>query len=155
MNDEKDSVSRALHDLAAACNDAAEGYAKAAKGVHDRELSNWLTQISGERSRFSADLGKTISRLGGSAGTDLHQGGILHSGWVDLEQRLRSKSDPEILRECLAGDSGTIKHYASALSLGLSSHVRSTVEQQRIAIERDIADIQQKINSGSARKAHV
>jgi hypothetical protein len=37
INDKK--VSRAVHDLIATCNDAAEGFVKAAKGVHNSDLS--------------------------------------------------------------------------------------------------------------------
>src|SRR4051794_19638122 len=113
MTDHKKTL-KALHDLVATCNDAAEGYAKAAKGVHDGHLSNWLAQASNDRERFAADLSHAIGELGDEPRVDLHEGGILRKGWVDLEQRLRSsgqpvgsKKDVEIIRECIAGDSGS------------------------------------------------
>ncbi|HEX4164928.1 MAG TPA: PA2169 family four-helix-bundle protein, partial [Bryobacteraceae bacterium] len=94
---------KALHDLVATCNDASEGFAKAAKGVHDADLSNWLAQASADRGRFANELSHAIKELGDRPEIDLHEGGILHKGWVDLEQRLRSteqhlrsKDDKEI-----------------------------------------------------------
>jgi uncharacterized protein (TIGR02284 family) len=130
----------------ATCNDAAEGYAKAAKGVHDTDLRNWLAQISNERERFGADLTRAIKEVGGEPRTDLHEGGILHRGWVDLEQRLRPKDDYEILQECIVGDTGTLKHYDHALAQDLPPSVRSLVEEQRTAVERDLISLRSKVN---------
>jgi uncharacterized protein (TIGR02284 family) len=142
MVDDKDKTLKALHDLVATCNDAAEGYAKAAKGVHDTDLSNWLARISNERERFGADLTATIKALGGESRADLHEGGILHAGWMDLEQRPRPKDERDILQSCIAGDTGTLKHYDHALAQDLSPGVRSIVEEQRTAVERDLASLQ-------------
>src|SRR4051794_12641551 len=102
MSDNERTV-KALHDLIATSNDAAEGFAKAAKGVHDPEISNWLAAASNQREGFSAELSKALKDMGEEPRLDLHVGGILHKGWVDLEQRLRStephlhsKDDKEI-----------------------------------------------------------
>src|SRR4051794_6064430 len=122
---DKDKSLKALHDLVATCNDAAEGYGKAAKGVGDTELSNWLAQISNDRQAYGAELTSLIRDLGGEGRTDLHEGGIFHRGWVDLETRIRPKEDREILRECLAGDGGTLKHYDNALARDLDPNIRS------------------------------
>jgi hypothetical protein len=39
---------KALHDVIATCYDAAEGFGKAAKGVHGQALSDWLAAASGQ-----------------------------------------------------------------------------------------------------------
>jgi uncharacterized protein (TIGR02284 family) len=96
--------------LIGACNDAAEGNAKAATGVHNQELSNWLARISHERERFAVDLAEATSELEGKPKADLQEAGILHGGWVALEQRLRPKDEQGILQECILGDTGTLKH---------------------------------------------
>lgn len=153
MPEDKDRIQRALHDLVATCNDAAEGYAKAAKGVHDTDLSNWLARVSNERERFGAELTKEIQKLGGSPRTDLHEGGILHSGWVDLEQSLRPRDEAVILQECIAGDIGTLKHYGHALAEDLAPDVRTTVEAQSRAVEDNIATLRGRANQGKAQHA--
>ena len=139
---------RALHDLIATCNDAAEGYGKAAKGVHATELSDFLAAMAGERNEFAADLSKVVTELGGESRVDLHEGGILHKGWVDLDQSLRPKDDPEILKECIDGDKGTLKHYDHALSLDFPSDVRTALLAQKIAVEHDLDSLQSKIDRG-------
>lgn len=153
MPEDKDTIARALHDLAASCNDAAEGYAKAAKAVHDKDLSNWLARVSDEREAFSADLEQAIARLGGGARTDLHEGGILHRGWVDLEQTSRPKEEREILDECAAGDTGTLKHYDHALAQALPQEVRSIVEAQRKTVEDNLKTVRSRANQQRAQHA--
>ena len=130
-----EKTSKAIHDLIATCNDAAEGYGKAAKGVRDPELSNWLATASSDREGFAADLSHELQEMGEEARVDLHEGGILHKGWVDLEQSITSKDDIEILRECIAGDSGSLSHYDHALAQELSSDLRSLIVEQRVAVE--------------------
>src|SRR5947209_14642325 len=142
MNDDKNKILKALHDLVASCNDAAEGYAKAAKGIHDTELSDWLAQVSDTRQRFAAELTGIIEQIGGAPRSDLHEGGILHRGWVDLEQALRPKNQNEIVQECVNGDSGTLKHYDHALAQDLPQSARPVVEKQRAEVERDISALQ-------------
>ena len=144
MTNNNDKTLKALHDLAATCNDASEGYAKAAKGVRNTDLSNWLTEVSTERDQFASDLGAVIRKLGGESGADLHEGGILHRGWVDLEQNIRSKDEHEILEECLAGDSGTLKHYDHALTLDIPSEFRSLVIEQRVTVQDNLTALDTK-----------
>jgi uncharacterized protein (TIGR02284 family) len=155
MTNDKQTL-KALHDLVATCNDAAEGYAKAAKGVHDSDLSDWLAQASADREHFAADLKSFIKKLGDEPGLDLHEGGILHKGWVDLEQRLRSrepelhsKDDDEIIRECIAGDSGSLRHYDHALAQELTPELRSLILEQRTAVTDNLVYLQNRVSRNS------
>jgi uncharacterized protein (TIGR02284 family) len=62
MNNDQKTAVRALNDLIATCHDSEEGYAKAAKGVRDNELSDRLSSISGQRGHLltrSAHLSQT------------------------------------------------------------------------------------------------
>jgi uncharacterized protein (TIGR02284 family) len=151
---DNEKTSKALHDLVATCNDASEGFAKAAKGVHDPELSNWLAQASADRDRFAAELTSSIRKLGDQPRVDLHEGGILHKGWVDLEQRLRSnaenirsKDDNEIILECINGDSGSLSHYDHALAQELDPDLRSIIIEHRTSVEDNLVYLQNKVNS--------
>jgi uncharacterized protein (TIGR02284 family) len=83
----------------------------------------------------------------------MHYGGILHRGWVDLETRLRGKEDTEILRECLDGDEGTLKHYHHALGQVLADHVRAIVNRQRDDVQADIDSLQRWLSRGKAQHA--
>lgn len=141
---EDQNTIKALNDLIATCYDAEEGYAKAAKGVHDHELSGRLSALSGERGKFARRLSTVVLQLGGEPATDAHYGGILHSGWVDLETRIRPKSEQEILENCRQGDGGTLKHYRHALDQELPDEARLVVERQHKQIQSDIESLMQR-----------
>jgi uncharacterized protein (TIGR02284 family) len=153
MADHDSNAVKALNDLIATCRDAEEGYAKAAKGVHDRALSDQLTEISGRRGQFADELSRLVSSLGGQSATDAHYGGILHSGWVDLETRIRPKNEHDILEDCRRGDEGTLKHYGHALDQELPEEARAAVERQRSAIESDVNTLQNRISHGKSHHA--
>ena len=153
MADHDSNAVKALNDLIATCRDAEEGYAKAAKGVHDRALSDQLTEISGRRGQFADELSRLVSSLGGQSATDAHYGGILHSGWVDLETRIRPKNEHDILEDCRRGDEGTLKHYGHALDQELPEEARAAVERQRSAIQNDVNTIQNRISHGKSHHA--
>ena len=142
---------KALHDLIATCHDAAEGYGKAAKGLHDRELSERLAQISGERLRFAEELVKLVEASGEPPRQDLHEGGILHSGWVDLETRIRPKNRHDIIQDCLRGDEGTLKHYDHALTQNPDN--RSILEAQRERVVRDLEFLRNSLNKTHSQHA--
>jgi uncharacterized protein (TIGR02284 family) len=150
MTHDQDTVVKALNDLIATCYDAEEGYAKAAKGVHDHDLSGRLTSLSGERGKFARRLSAVVLQLGGEPATDAHYGGILHSGWVDLETRIRPKSEHDILEDCRRGDEGTLKHYRHALDQDLPEEARTVVERQRKQIESDLNSLAARHKSQSA-----
>jgi uncharacterized protein (TIGR02284 family) len=149
----QDPAVRAVNDLIASCRDAEEGYAKAAKGVHNTHLSNRLVDFSSRRAQQADELRTAVEQLGAQASTDAHYGGILHKGWVDLETRIRPKSEIEIVRECIAGDDGTRKHYQHALSVDLPSNLRSIVENQLRAIEADIRELESLTDKGKVQHA--
>jgi uncharacterized protein (TIGR02284 family) len=153
MADHDSNAVKALNDLIATCRDAEEGYAKAAKGVHDRALSDQLTEISGRRGQFADELSRLVSSLGGQSATDAHYGGILHSGWVDLETRIRPKNEHDILEDCRRGDEGTLKHYGHALDQELPEEARAAVERQRSAIQNDVNTLQNRISHGKGHHA--
>ena len=131
----QEELIEALRDLAATCRDAEEGYNKAAKGVHNDDSRAIFDKYSKERAEFAGELDQHAQRLGGGEpGQTGHGGGVLRKGWVDLEQRIRPKSDHEIIEHCADGDEGSLDHYARALGLPFAEEVRSTLRRQEAAI---------------------
>ena len=154
MADRTDQTAiKALHDLIATCRDAQEGYGKAAKGVHNPRLSDRLAMLSGTRARFADELGKFVNSMGDPATNDLHAGGIFHQGWVDLEARIRPKSEVEIVRECILGDQGTVKHYQHALTVLLDSEARHLVERQLDELQKELDELQRLTEKGQVQHA--
>jgi uncharacterized protein (TIGR02284 family) len=70
MPNDQDQAVKALNGLIATSDDSEEGYAKAAKGVHNDELRDRLTDISARRGDFADDLRKLVSGAGAPVSTD-------------------------------------------------------------------------------------
>jgi uncharacterized protein (TIGR02284 family) len=124
-----------LNDLISTCRDSQEGFSKAAKGVHSDDLRRVFMNIFEKRGRYVDELRNLVLQERGTLADFPHGGGPLHRGWTDLETRIRPKSDPEFLNNCLDGDSTTLNHYIHALDSGLLT------ERQRLAVERQLAGI--------------
>lgn len=147
------AAAKALHDLIATCRDAEEGYGKAAKGVHSPQLSDRLATLSGNRGRFADELSGLVTALDAGSPGDAHTGGIFHQGWVDLEARIRPKNEIEIVRECIAGDQGTVKHYQHALTLILDGEARGIVGRQLKQLETEISGLESLTQKGRVQHA--
>jgi uncharacterized protein (TIGR02284 family) len=146
-------VLKALNDLISICHDAEEGYAKAAKGVHNPHLSDRFVALSDLRGRWAGELADLVSKLGGKPATDGSFSGILHRGWVDLETRIRSKSELEIVRECLAGETATVNHYNHALGLQLPPEASSIVQPQFDALQSQLQELEGLTGKGKVQHA--
>ncbi len=144
---------KVLNDLIASCHDAEEGYAKAAKGAHNTRISDHLTKLSGEREHFASELYQVVRSLGGEPARDAHFGGILHRGWVDLETRIRSKGEVELIRECIEGEQSTVHHYQHALGMELPHEARSVVQRQFETIQSDLQRLEQMTGKGASQHA--
>ena len=131
-----DNLHRTLNDLIATCRDAEEGYGKAAKGVHSDHLRDLLTRYSRQRSDFAEELQNLARSLGRDPETTGHIGGILHRGWIDLESRIRPKSDEEFIENCLNGDMQTAKHYERALADPLPANLRAVLDRHLESVRR-------------------
>lgn len=140
MPNEDEELVKILNDLISTCRDAEEGYAKAAKGMHDREWSDRLTALSSERAAFADEIGGIVSKMSAEPSRNAHFGGILHRGWVDLETRLRGKDDGELLHECRLGDQETLNHYQYALERApqMPGETDAVIERHRNAIRAAI-----------------
>jgi uncharacterized protein (TIGR02284 family) len=134
----REELAEALGDLAATCRDAEEGYNKAAKGVHSDELRSTLDKLSVEREQFARELDEHAATFGRQPGQTGHGGGVLRQGWVDLEQRIRPKDDAEILENCVAGEQGSLNHYARALALPFDEEVLAVLRRQEAAIRHSV-----------------
>jgi uncharacterized protein (TIGR02284 family) len=143
MSTTNQELTAVLNDLIATCNDSWEGFGKAAKGVHDDQFRNWLTDVSLQRAGFARRLSDEVRKAGGEPAQEGHGGGILHRGWVDLETRLRSKNDGEIRTECIRGEESTLKHYERAVEQYMPDEVRLIVERQFNEVQATLKELRE------------
>jgi uncharacterized protein (TIGR02284 family) len=137
----QDEHIKILNDLISTCRDSEEGFGKAAKGAHSDELRDRLMNIVQQRHDFAAELQEQVRRLGGEPAERAHGGGVLHSGWVDLEQRIRPKDDETLIGECTRGDETTLKHYTHALEQDIPADLRQVLEIHLSAIRESTRNL--------------
>ena len=138
----QDEHVKILNDLISTCRDSEEGFGKAAKGAHSDELRDRLMKFVQQRHDFAAELQEWVRRLGAQPAERAHGGGVLHRGWVDLEQRIRPKDDETLINECARGDETTLKHYTHALEQDFPEEIREVLESHLSAIRETIQDLQ-------------
>src|SRR5947208_1004178 len=112
-----------------------EGFGKAAKAVHDDSLRTRFVGIARQRSDFADELARHVTKLGGSPAESGHQSGIQHSGWRELEERIRPRDAYSFLAECERGEENTLRHYEHALTEELPAEVGPVVERQKLAVQ--------------------
>lgn len=137
MDTDKDLI-KILKDLASTCRDAEEGYNKAAKGAHNDEVRTIFDRHSAERGRFAAEWDEFVKQEGGDPGDTGHGGGPLGAGWVDLEQRIRPKSDQELMHDAAKGEEGGIAHFEHAMLLGVPENMFPVLERQLRSIKKAV-----------------
>jgi uncharacterized protein (TIGR02284 family) len=140
MNGNEEQV-KALNDLISTCRDSEEGFGKAAKGVRSDYVRDQLMRIVQARHEFVEQLQNCVRRLGAEPAQRGHGGGVLHRGWVDLEQRTRPEDDRQLLDDCAGGEETTIGHYAHALAQSLPADIRQMLRTQLTAVEEAIENV--------------
>lgn len=85
-----------------------------------------------------------VGEMGAPPTATPHWGGILHSGWVDLETRVRPKDDKTLIAECERGEQATVEHYRRALSRELPAETRRVIERQFHEVEEIVDDLKRR-----------
>ena len=123
-------IIKRLNDLISTLRDSEEGLQKAAKGAHADDIRLTFDAIAIRRHNFAGEIGQVVSRLGGKPAELGHGGGPLSAGWVDVEARIRPKSDAEFLANIQQGEVNLLRHYEHALATDLPGDVRVVVDGQ-------------------------
>jgi uncharacterized protein (TIGR02284 family) len=134
---------KTLNDLISTCRDSEEGFGKAAKGVRSDYLREQLMKIVQARHDFVDQLTDMVRRLGAEPAERGHGGGVLHRGWVDLEQRTRPADDQRLLTECGRGEETTVNHYAHALEQNLPEDIQQVLRTHLAAIQETIDNVRE------------
>ncbi len=123
-------IIKRLNDLISTLLDSVEALNKAAKGAHHDDTRRTFDAISLKHQNFAREVAEAVSNLGGRPAEMGHGGGPLSAGWVDVEARIRPKTDPEFLSDIQRGEDNLRRHYEHALEPDLPGEVRLIVEGQ-------------------------
>jgi uncharacterized protein (TIGR02284 family) len=123
-------VIKRLNDLISTLRDSEEALEKAAKGAHADDARLTFDAIAVKRRNFASEISEVVRRLGAEPAELGHGGGPLSAGWVDVEARIRPKSDAEFLADIQKGEMNLLRHYEHALATDLPGDVRVIVDGQ-------------------------
>lgn len=123
-----------LNQLILACDDASEGFRKAAQDAEESSLKTLFAGYSAERERFAAELRTAVAAHGGKPQTSEHAGAALRRGWMGLKEIIGNK-DKAIIDECEAGEDDALKAYRSAAEKQLPGVLGEIINRQYAAVQ--------------------
>lgn len=143
-----DELIKRLNDTISTLLDSVEGLQKAAKGAHSAEVRRTFDALAVKRFNFADEIAGAVRDLGGEPAEMGHGGGPLSAGWVDVEARIRPKSDAEFLAEIQSGEANLVRHYEHALEWKLGGELRAILEGQHRSVLDTIQQLRrmEKVN---------
>jgi len=143
----KEEVINDLQELLVLVNDGKEGYHDAAEATDTPELKAFLSQISGERIVYAAELKEHIALHGGNGDND--GGGILgglHRAWLNVKHVFSSNDDQAILGAITTGERAAIAKYEELIAdyADHADHLKLLTEQKD-GIVAALQKVEQKI----------
>ncbi|OKS86737.1 ferritin-like domain-containing protein [Mucilaginibacter polytrichastri] len=143
----KEEVINDLRDLLVLVNDGKEGYHDAAEATATPDLKAFLSQLSGERIVYAAELKEHIALHGGTGDND--SGGVLgglHRAWLNVKQVFSSNDDQAILRAITTGERAAISKYEELIAdyADHADHLKLLTEQKDGIISA-LQKVEQKI----------
>ena len=143
----KEEVINDLQELLVLVNDGKEGYQSASEATETPELKAFLSQLSGERIVYAAELKDHIALHGDNA--DNENGGILgglHRAWLNVKQAFSSDDDKAILNAITTGERAAIEKYDELIAdyADHADHMKLLTEQ-REGVVNALRQVEQKI----------
>ncbi len=137
----KDVIEETLNGLLLNCNDAKEGYLKAAGMVENEKLKDFFAEKSEERIKFALDLENEILAVGGKVHSTTSIVSSIHRVWMEIQSAFTS-DERGILSECLRGEYAALDDFNHATVVkGLPGSTRALIMRQREGIKRTVSEL--------------
>lgn len=115
MTTSNDRTLALLHALLRICRDSAEGYARAERDLHDREIAGELEGYRHQRQKIVAELEHRIGELRGDPKASPTVPGALHRAWMDLRSLTNPHPNEALLTEMERGEDVAVDAFRQAL----------------------------------------
>jgi len=139
--EQREQIENTLNELLIKCNDAKEGFIKAAGMVEDEGLKNFLMNKSEERIEFATDIENEIIGAGGEVNSTSSILSSIHRVWMEIQNTFTSDAKV-VLAECLRGEYAAKDDYSQAsVAKGLPGSTRAMILRQREAIKKTIGEL--------------
>ncbi|MEO7939218.1 MAG: PA2169 family four-helix-bundle protein [Burkholderiaceae bacterium] len=132
------AVVEILNNLVQTCADGAYGFAACADYSNISRHRTLFRQRAQDCDAAGAQLHAMMLGLGGGPARGRANGSVAHRGWVAGRGTLSGLRDQSLLAECERGETVTLERYRHALSQDLPNEVRTLVQRQCSAVERNL-----------------
>lgn len=138
---ERELIEQTLNELLVKCNDAKEGFIKAAGLVDDPELKDFLMDRARRRIVFASDMENEILAVGANVNSSTSIISSLHRVWMEIQSTFSSDARA-ILSECLRGEYSSLEDYSKASIVeGLPGTTRAMILRQKESIRKSIGEL--------------
>ncbi len=139
----KDQIEETLNEILLKCNDAKEGYLKAAGMVENQKLKDFLTAKAEERIKLAIELENEILAAGGKVHSTTSIASSIHRVWMEIQNAFTPDARG-VLAECLRGENAALDDYSQASIVeGLPGSTRALILRQKEGIRSTIAELNQ------------
>lgn len=119
-----------LNDLFSLNRDAEQGFEKAAELAESATLKALFEHAMLERAAFARALRPLVKEAGGEPDDDGSASGAMFRAWMQLRQRLSTRGDVALVKECERAEDQAVKAYQAALDADLPAPVHAVLEVQ-------------------------
>lgn len=138
---DKETMVQTLNELLLKCNDAKEGFIKAAGLVEDPQLKDLLMNKADQRVGFASDIENEILAMRASVDSTTSIISSIHRVWMEIQSTFNSDARA-IISECLRGEYASLEDYNNAsVTKGLPGTTRAMILRQREAIRKSIGEL--------------
>lgn len=136
-----ETIEQTLNELLMKCNDAKEGFIKAAGLVEDPQLKELLMNKADQRIHFASDIENEMLAIGSSINSTTSIISSVHRVWMEIQSTFNSDARA-IISECLRGEYASLEDYSNASVVeGLPGTTRAMILRQREAIRKSIGEL--------------
>ena len=134
----------ALNGLIEINNDRVNGYEKAIEETKDLDidLKTIFSGMASESRKYSGELTKTVSELGGTPADGTTNSGKVYRVWMDIKTLFTGHTRQSLLELCEFGEDAAQKAYTAALASDaeMSAEVRQLItgQQAKLKTSHDI-----------------
>jgi uncharacterized protein (TIGR02284 family) len=133
MQKETNDITK-LNDLIQVCQDANQGYWKAAAEIEDKSIRQLFREKALERNDFACDLQEVALRLGVKPEKEGTFSGKVHRTWMNVRHHINPHQDSVILLECRRGEEHALSVYQDVFENNLFPEIRPQLEKQFVTM---------------------
>ncbi len=137
VNNLQKNTIEGLQDLISINIDSAEGFAKAAENIENKDISAYFRRCGARRSGFANELKRVVNYNGEDAKDSGSLKAKMHRWWVDLRGTVQDGDEHAILAEAERGEDAIKGCYEEVLKDTTGSPLNGVLHQHYASVKQD------------------